>query len=147
MDWSTRRSLKLHTRTTLSNCMTLVQANITTAAAEAEKSGLMWPIRVPLDAPHNVEAVREDEEAEMSSNINWNSKQPDVRTWRIAKSWSPKKRLGNVYSEWTSWTSCDEDCRQRRERFCNMPRKCSDTKHVVEERRCSMLMYVLIYVL
>lgn len=121
--------------------MTLVQANITTAAAAA-KSGLLWLLRVPLDAPDNVEAVLEKEDEEMGSKNNWNSKQQDVRTWRIAKSWSPKKRMGQVYSEWTPWTSCDEECRQRRERFCVVPRKCSETKHLVEERRCSMLLYV-----
>ncbi|XP_032598940.1 uncharacterized protein LOC6557425 [Drosophila grimshawi] len=53
--------------------------------------------------------------------------------------WSGRRRSihhPHPFSRWTQWTTCDEDCIRRRERFCKAKRKCGHTKHV-EQRKCS----------
>lgn len=39
------------------------------------------------------------------------------------------------FSPWTAWSICDSYCKQKRERYCNIRRRCGQMKHV-EERSC-----------
>ncbi|XP_017043372.1 uncharacterized protein LOC108089546 [Drosophila ficusphila] len=52
--------------------------------------------------------------------------------------WSGRRRSLNhqqPFSRWSPWSSCDEECVKRRERFCKVKRKCGHTKHV-EQSKC-----------
>ncbi|XP_034481725.1 uncharacterized protein LOC117787336 [Drosophila innubila] len=52
--------------------------------------------------------------------------------------WSGRRKAINhphPFSRWSQWTSCDEDCIRRRERYCRAKRKCGHTKHM-EQRKC-----------
>ncbi|TDG50398.1 hypothetical protein AWZ03_003303 [Drosophila navojoa] len=52
--------------------------------------------------------------------------------------WTGRRRSINhhhPFSRWSQWTTCDEDCIRRRERFCKAKRKCGHTKHV-EQHKC-----------
>lgn len=53
-----------------------------------------------------------------------------------SRRWSHRRRFGgSTFSPWTGWTACDYFCKQQRERYCLIRKKCDDIRHV-EERRC-----------
>lgn len=56
---------------------------------------------------------------------------------RSSRRWSHRRRLGTIFSPWTTWSHCNVLCKQKRERFCIVKRKCGDMKHI-EERHCSL---------
>uniref|UniRef100_A0A1B0GK59 Putative trypsin-like serine protease n=1 Tax=Lutzomyia longipalpis TaxID=7200 RepID=A0A1B0GK59_LUTLO len=59
-----------------------------------------------------------------------------VRLPGLSRRWSHRRRLGGGdFSPWSTWSQCDKYCRQKRERFCIVRRKCRDTRHY-EERQC-----------
>lgn len=52
-----------------------------------------------------------------------------------SRRWSHRRRLGAIFSPWSSWTHCNHHCKQKRERQCYVRKKCGAIKHI-EERRC-----------
>lgn len=52
-----------------------------------------------------------------------------------SRRFSHRRNIGNVFTPWTAWNSCDSNCKQRRERYCKVRRKCGQMKHL-EERSC-----------
>lgn len=108
--------------------MTLIQANI-----DATTSGVWTSSRIGGK-------VANESDGPTNSTLNKRPVKQIVIPQDVIRvpnsQWSTRKRIGQFFAEWSPWTSCDSQCRQRRERFCKVLRKCADTKHV-EERQCS----------
>ncbi|XP_059615747.1 plasminogen-like [Phlebotomus argentipes] len=109
------------------------------AAAKGNQTSHVQPARSRLRDAITHDADRPHHLANDLSSVRHDLRdrhRAGVRLSGRSRRWSHRRRLGGAdFSPWSTWSHCDIHCRQKRERFCTVRRKCRDTRHF-EERRC-----------